>query len=128
MEIVRIGIVGVVGVMLALQFKSTKPEYGLYLGIAICLIIFVFSIDGLLALLEYVRGLEKYLAGKAGYLGFLLKAVGITYVCEFCASICKDAGHKAVATQIEIFAKLSVLLMGMPVLAAVIENINSIAG
>lgn len=128
MEIVRIGILGVIGVMLALQFKSTKPEMGLYLGIVICLILFALSIDSLYLLLERVRGLERYLKGNGNYLGVLFKAVGITYVCEFCAAICKDAGHGAIAGQIEIFGKLSVLLMGMPVLAAVIENINAIAG
>ena len=124
MEIVKIGILGVAGVMLALQFKSGKPEYGLYLGAAVCLIIFVFSVG---ALLLKVQELEEYLKGSGSYLGFLLKAVGITYVCEFCASICKDAGYGAVAGQIEIFGKLSVLLMGIPVLVAVVENINAFA-
>ena len=46
----------------------------------------------------------------------------------YSASICKDAGYGAVAGQIEIFGKLTVLFMGMPVLMAVIENISSIAG
>ena len=128
MEIIRIGMLGVAGVMLALQFKSGKPEYGLYLGTGICLIIFTFSISGLRALLERIREIQGALSGSTDYLGFLFKAVGITYVCEFCASICKDAGYGAVAGQIEIFGKLSVLLMGIPVLAAVIENINAIAG
>ena len=127
MEIVKIGILGVAGVMLALQFKSGKPEYGLYLGAAVCLIIFVFSVRGLGALLLKVQELEEYLKGSGSYLGFLLKAVGITYVCEFCASICKDAGYGAVAGQIEIFGKLSVLPMGIPVLVAVVENINAFA-
>ena len=72
--------------------------------------------------------LEEYLSGGGKYLGFLFKAVGITYVCEFCASICKDAGYGAVAGQIEIFGKLSILLMGIPVLVAVIENISAITG
>ena len=128
MEIIRIGMLGVAGVMLALQFKSGRPEYALYLGAGICLIIFTFSISGLKALLERIRELQGALNGSTDYLGFLFRAVGITYVCEFCASICKDAGYGAVAGQIEIFGKLSVLLMGIPVLAAVIENINAIAG
>ncbi len=128
MEIVKIGILGVAGVMLALQFKSNRPEYGLYLGAVLCLIIFSFSLSGLNLLLVKIRDLEKYISGSEGYLGFLFKAVGITYVCEFCASICKDAGYGAVAGQIEIFGKLSVLLMGMPVLVAVVENINAMAG
>lgn len=128
MEIVKIGILGVAGVLLALQFKSNKPEYGLYIGAAICLLIFSFSVSGLTVLLEKIRTVEHYLDGSGNYLGLLLKAVGITYVCEFCASICKDAGYGAVAGQIETFGKLSVLLMGIPVLVAVVENINTIAG
>lgn len=128
MEIVKIGILGVAGVMLALQFKSGRPEYGLYLGAVICLVIFFFSLQGLNVLLLRIREIEKYLSGSGSYLGFLFKAVGITYVCEFCASICKDAGYAAVAGQIEIFGKLSVLLMGIPILVAVVENINAVAG
>lgn len=128
MEIIKIGVLGVAGVMLSLQFKSNRPEYSLYLGTAICLVIFTFSIEGLYTLLGKIGALEQYLSSSGDYLGFLFKAVGITYVCEFCASICKDAGYGAVAGQIEIFGKLSVLLMGLPVLTAVIENINAIAG
>ncbi len=128
MEVVKIGILGVAGVMLALQFKSNRQEYGIYLGVVICLVIFSLSLGGLYSLMEKIKELEKYLSQNGSYLGFLFKAVGITYVCEFCASICKDAGYGAVAGQIEIFGKLSVLLMGIPVLVAVVENINAIAG
>ena len=128
MEIIKIGVLGVAGVMLALQFKSGKTEYGFYIGAAICLVIFTFSMNGLTALLSRVKELERYLNGSGSYLGFLFKAVGVTYVCEFCASICKDAGYGAVAGQIETFGKLSVLLMGIPVLVAVVENINWMAG
>ena len=127
MGIVKIGILGVAGVMLALQFKSNRQEYGVYIGAALCLVIFTVSLSGLETLLGRVKELQKYLSGSGDYIGFLFKAVGITYVCEFCASICKDAGYGAVAGQIEIFGKLSVLLMVIPVLTAVIENINAIA-
>lgn len=128
MEMIKIGILGVAGVMLALQFKSGRPEYGFYLGTVICMIIFFFSLQGLSALLSRVREIENYLSGNENYLGFLFKAVGITYICEFCASICKDAGYGAVAGQIEIFGKLSVLMMGIPILIAVVENVNALAG
>ena len=39
-----------------------------------------------------------------------------------------ESHYGAVAGQIEIFGKLSVLLMGIPVLVAVVENINALAG
>ena len=43
---------------------------------------------------------------------------------EFAAGICKDAGYGAVGTQIEIFGKLSVLAVSMPILLALIETLQ----
>ena len=128
MEMVRIGIMGVAGVMIALQFKTVKPEISLYIGFAVCIVIFTFSVNGMMQILSKMEELQKYISGSDSYFALLFKAVGITYISEFCASICKDAGYGAVAGQIEIFGKLTVLFMGMPVLMAVIENISSIAG
>lgn len=128
MEIVKIGILAVAGVMIALQFKSMKPEISFYMGFALCVIIFTFSLDGLFLVLHQMELLQSYMNTGSSYFKLLFKAVGITYICEFCASICKDAGYGAVAGQIEIFGKLSILFMGMPVLVAIIENISTMAG
>ena len=128
MVMVRIGILGVAGVMIALQFKTVKPEISLYIGFAVCIVIFTFSVNGMMQILSKMEELQKYISGSDSYFALLFKAVGITYISEFCASICKDAGYGAVAGQIEIFGKLTVLFMGMPVLMAVIENISSITG
>ena len=128
MEIVKIGILGMAGVMLALQFKGTRPEISMYLGFAVCIIIFSLSLDGLFEILHQMELLQQYMSTGSTYFKLLFKAVGITYICEFCAAICKDAGYGAIAGQIEVFGKLSVLFIGMPVLTAIIENISAIAG
>ena len=54
------------------------------------------------------------------------RQVGITYLCEFSAGICKDAGFAAVSDQIEILGKLSVLFAGLPILLTVIRQIYGI--
>ncbi|MGN0376521.1 MAG: SpoIIIAC/SpoIIIAD family protein [Suilimivivens sp.] len=128
MGMIKIGILSVAGVMLALQFRSSRPEISLYMGFAVCVVIFSFSVNGMVQILSGIEVLQKYISGSSSYFALLFKAVGITYISEFCASVCKDAGYGAVAGQIEIFGKLSVLFMGMPILTAVIENISSIAG
>jgi len=128
MEIIKIGILGVAGVMLALQFKTSRPEIGIYIGIAVSLLLFAFSVEGVSAILGRLQLLQSYMGENGSYLVFLLKAVGITYVCELCASICKDAGYGSISGQIELFGKLSVLMMGIPILTAVIENISTLGG
>ncbi len=127
MEIIKIGILGVAGVLLALQFKSQKQEYGFYIGFAVCLVIFGFAMNKLSDVLGNMSLFQNYIDLNNSYFKILLKVVGITYVCEFCAAICKDAGYGAIAGQIEVFGKLSVLIAGMPILLAIIENINEIA-
>ncbi len=128
MEIIKIGILGVAGVMLALQFKVNRPEISIYMGIAVCLMIFAISVDGLSQILGKMKILQQYMGENAAYLLILMKAVGITYVCELCASVCKDAGYTSISGQIELFGKLSVLMMGIPILSAVIENISAMGG
>ena len=44
MNVWKVGILGIAGVMLALQFKSSKAEYGLYIGFTVCLLIFSFAV------------------------------------------------------------------------------------
>lgn len=126
MNVLRIGLLGVAGVMVALQFRSNKPEYGLYIGFAICLLIFSFVVSGLSSVLEYMNEMGRYIGSDNTYFRILLKVIGITYICEFCSGICRDAGYSSIAGQIEIFGKLSVLAAGMPIVLAIIESIQEI--
>lgn len=128
MDILKVGMLGIAGVMLAIQFRSNKSEYGMYIGFAVCLLIFSFVVFGLSSLFENMSALQRYIGADNTYFRILLKVIGITYICEFCSGICRDAGYSSVSGQIEIFGKLSVLAAGMPVLLAIIESIQEIAG
>lgn len=124
--IIKIGIMGVMGVLLAVWLKAQKPEFAILLGIAVSVLIFGYVLGQLEALFGQFELLRKYLDTSGGYLAILLKVIGITYVCEFSAGICKDAGFGSVANQLEILGKLSVIFAGLPVLFAVIEQIQSL--
>ena len=69
--------------------------------------------------------LEGMIMIDGRYIGLVVKMVGITYVAEFATNICKDAGYAVIANQIEIFAKLSILVVSVPVLNAFLETIGS---
>ena len=57
-----------------------------------------------------------------------MKIIGITYIAEFSADICKDAGYGTLASQIGIFSKLSILAVSMPVLSALLQTIHGFLG
>lgn len=124
MEITKVALIGIVGVLLAIQFKSYKTEYSLYIGFAVSLIIFAYAVQMLRVVLLQIESLKLVLEESSAYLETLLKVVGITYLCEFSSGICKDAGYSSISGQIEVFGKLTVLFAGMPILFAVIEYIH----
>ncbi len=124
-ELVKVAFLGIAGVLLAIQFKSTKAEYGIYIGLAIGILIFCYALRQVEAVVLQFQRIRAYLGSSERYLSVLLKVIGITYICEFSAGICKDAGYQAVAGQIEVLGKLSVMFAGLPILFAVIEQIQS---
>lgn len=128
MNSVQIGLLGVVGTLLALQFKSGKSEYGIYLSIAVSLFLFLCMISRLEVFVQTVKKISDQVRFDAGQLTTLLKMIGVTYVAEFASGICKDAGYQNIAAQIEIFSKLTILAMGMPVLLALLELIGEFLG
>lgn len=127
-EIVKVGIMGILGVLTAIQFKAVKPEYSTYISVAMALIIFGYGVQQLKTMLAGLAWIKDLFEGSGGYLAILLKVVGITYLCEFSAGICKDAGYGAISEQIEVLGKLSVMFAGLPILLAVVEQIQGYMG
>jgi stage III sporulation protein AD len=127
MDMVRISLVGIVGVLLATALRSHKAEYGVYISVAVCLMIISYATRYFTLILDSIEQMRGYLSENYQYLTVLLKAVGATYACEFCAGICKDAGYGGIAGQVEMLGKLYILLTGMPVLLALMESIQTLA-
>jgi len=128
MDMVKAGVIGVVGVLLAVSLKGHKAEYGVYVALAVCFVILEYIMRYFMQVLSGMEMLRGYLRENYSYLALLLKAVGATYACEFCAGICRDAGYGGVAGQVEMLGKIYILSMGMPVLVSLMESIQSIAG
>ena len=124
MNSIQIALLGVVGTLLALQFKSGKSEYGIYVSLAVSLFLFLFMLSRLEIFVRTVKKIADYIKLDAGQMSILLKMAGVTYVAEFASGICKDAGYQNIAVQIEIFTKLTILAIGMPVLLALLELIG----
>ncbi len=124
MDIVKIAVIGVAAVLLSLQLRSGKREYELFIVLGGCLCIFGFILTKLKVVIDAVNEMQTYVQLDAQYVAILIKMIGITYVAEFSANLCRDAGYQAVAVQIEMFGKLSILGISMPVLLALLKTVS----
>lgn len=124
MSMFQAAALGVAGALLAIQFKGGKQEYGIYLTVAVSLLLCFGMLGKLQTIVASVREVSRFLQLDVMYMGTLLKMIGITYTAEFASGICKDAGYHTIASQIELFAKLAILVLGMPVLLTLFETIS----
>ena len=118
MSIQKAAAIGVCAALIALQFKGGKTEYGIYVSIAAGILLGAGIIGKLGTVLDTVKEIGSYL-------GVLLKMLGITYVAEFASNICKDSGCQTIAAQIQLFGKITVLALGMPVLLTLLRTIEA---
>ena len=80
---------------------------------------------GKISLIKDVLNEINSVAGPGNdYWKTLWKILGITYAAEFSSAICKDAGYQTIALQIEVFAKITILVLSLPVLSALLQTIR----
>ena len=110
--------------LLALVIKKEKPDYGQLIILAGATIIMGFAVERIIYVIDFVQEIIGITGLNKGYLGIIFKMLGITYCADFSANLCRDAGHSAIAGQIEIFAKLSILILSIPGLKYVLDILN----
>ena len=124
MDIIKISLLGVCGVMLGFFLKGTKREYAVFVTVGIGIMILGLAAGKIEYIFSAVDRLKDSLPLDEGYLATLIKMIGITYIGQFSAGICRDAGHQATAGQIELFCKLSIMVLSIPVLMALLDTIQ----
>lgn len=124
MDIIKISLLGVCGVVLGFLLKGTGPEYEGFITMGIGIMILGLAVGKLEYLFQSVSQLKDMLPVSQEYFATLIKMIGVTYIGQFSAGICKDAGHQSTAAQIELFCKLSVMVLSMPVLMALLNMIQ----
>ena len=126
MRVLTVGAAGMAAVLCAGWMKGKRGEYCFYGVIAAKMLFLVYGTGRLKEILDIIRQMEQYIKIRPVYLVTLLKMTGITYGAEFASGICKDAGYGALAKQIEIFGKLTILAVRMPVLLALFGTLEQI--
>lgn len=124
----KIVIVAVVGVIFIVLLKEQRASFGFLLSLAICVLLIFQIVDYGAVLLKGLQVFESYFDSSGYYIKLIVKMVGITYLCEFGTQICKDAGQGAIASQVEMFGKIMILITGLPIVLAIIEQIINFEG
>ena len=124
MDMLKIGVLGICGMLTAIIVRETKSQFSVLVSITVCIVIIFYALLRLGTVANVLGELSEYLTLNSTYMEILMKIVGIAYIADFSASICKDAGFSAISGQIEIFGKIAILTISSPVVLALLDTIS----
>ena len=81
------------GLFAALILKKDRPEYAVFVIVLTSLLLALRIMGVLETVMGELQQWDTLLGEKRQYVNLLLKLIGITYLCEFAANLCKDAGY-----------------------------------
>ncbi|WP_422443910.1 stage III sporulation protein AD [Thermoanaerobacterium sp. DL9XJH110] len=126
MEIVQIVGIGLVTTIFVVLLREDRPEIAIQMSIVIGAIIFLMMLDKIAAVINILKELSQRASIDTVFMSTIFKIIGIAYIAEFGAQICRDAGSSATASKIEFAAKIIIMVLSLPILMAVLDLILKI--
>ncbi|EHQ88091.1 stage III sporulation protein AD [Desulfosporosinus youngiae] len=123
MEIWQIVGLALIVTILSVVLKQIRPEIALQLSILAGASIFILIISKIRVVVDLLQTLADQANISSYYLLIILKIVGVAYLAEFGAQICRDAGESALGTKIELAAKVGVIILAIPIIVAITESL-----
>ena len=123
MEIWQIVGLALVVTVISVVLKQIRPEIALQLTILAGASIFILVMSKIKIIVDLLQNLADQANISSYYLLIVLKIVGVAYLAEFGAQICRDAGEGALASKIELAAKVGVIVLAIPIIVAITESL-----
>ena len=111
----------VIGVVLILTVRQYKPEYTVFIVLAIGVIVFSLISTYAGDILDSLSRLFKYTNVNNDFIKILLKILGICIITQLTSDICRDAGESALATKSELIGKIIMLVSAMPIITSIAD-------
>jgi stage III sporulation protein AD len=120
----KVGLIALAAVFIALPLRREKGEFSMLIILAAGLIIFIYVIARMQDITDFLSELTEELPIEKTYLAALLKMLGIAYIADYVSAVCREAGAPSIANGIELFAKLTIVALGIAPLKLLIEVIE----
>lgn len=112
--------------VLAVLLRQHCREQSMMIALAVCTAV----IGGFLSVFSSVITEVSSIFSQAGisdsYIALIFKAISICLITQITCEICRDSGESAIASAAEIWGRGAVTVISLPLVKALLEQINGI--
>ncbi|HOJ09112.1 MAG TPA: stage III sporulation protein AD [Clostridiales bacterium] len=123
MEIIQVVIFSLLSTIIIVLLRAHRPEIAVQASLMAGIIIFALIVSKIAPIFDFIR----IYSGKANlniqYLPVLIKIIGIAYITEFGAEVCRDAGENGIASKVELAGKIIIAMLAVPIVTTLLELI-----
>ena len=126
----KIGGLALVCLVALLVLRQIKPEWGALVRMAAAVVAAGFILTMVSSVLGLVDDLSTVSGGAmpADTWSILLKALGVAFLTEIAASICRDSGESGLAGWVEMAGRVEILLLSFPLIRTVLDTVSDLLG
>lgn len=122
-EILRLVGFAIAATTLLVLLRRERPEMALILSLAVGAFILLAILPAIGQVVTLLDTLTMKAHVRLIFFDTVLKILGIAYLAEFGAQVARDAGETAVASKIELAAKVLILVLALPIVNAILDLI-----
>jgi len=126
MEIMQIVIFSLLSTIIIVMLRAHRPEIAVQASLLAGIIIFALIITKLSPIFEFIKIYTSKTNINMQYLPVLIKIIGIAYITEFGAEVCRDAGENSIASKVEMAGKVLIAILAVPIITTLLELIIKI--
>ena len=113
--------VALVGTLLHIILKQTKPEMALLSSLVSCLIIISMVLSFFGDILTRMLVKLTTIGVESDIITYLIKILGVSYVVEFMVDIAEEAGAGAIANKVVLAGKVILAGLGLPIIFDLVD-------
>ena len=115
-------LIALIGITLTTLVRALRPEYAIPLGIVTCGLLLLLALEMGTGLLQTIHRIGTVYGVSEVYVAALLKMIGIAYLTQFGANLCRDFQQSAVAAKLELGGRICVLTCAAPAVITLLET------
>ena len=118
---IQISAIALLGAVALLFFKQYKPELSIPLRLVIGVVMGGILLTMMQEVFSFIEGqiLDEASVSQSLF-PIMLKALGISFVTEIAAGVCRDSGEGTLAVWVEMAGRMALLILSLPLVREIL--------
>lgn len=114
----------IAGAVLAVLIKQYCKEQSMMITLGVCIMVFAGAVSIISPLLDRLSVLFTESGLDENYILIVFKATAICFITQITSDLCRDSGESAIASAMELWGRISITLISLPLIESVISTIT----